>query len=61
LASQLRFDDSKAVFQKVTSHGRFYEQTIPTTGPNGRTIDVAYIFMKDRFGKVTFITGKPAK
>src|SRR5207244_3400648 len=56
LASQLYFDESTAVFQKITPHGRFYQQEIPITGPNGRTINEVFVFKKDRGGNVTFVT-----
>jgi hypothetical protein len=59
LASQLHFDESKAIFQKTTPWGNRYSQHIPIIGPNGRTIDVEFIFQKDENGHVTLITGMP--
>jgi hypothetical protein len=56
LGSQLYFDKSKAVFLRSTPHGDRYQQVIAITGPNGRTIDVPFVFQKDSNGQVTFIT-----
>jgi filamentous hemagglutinin len=60
LASQLYLDESIAVFERTTPYGERYSQVIPITGPNGRTLNVAFIFQKDSSGRVTFITGIPA-
>lgn len=39
LASQLRFDPATAVSTKTTPCGQTFEQTIPITLANGKTID----------------------
>jgi len=56
LASQLYFDESKAIFLRSTPHGDRYQQVIAITGPNGRTVDVPFVFQRDSTGQVTFIT-----
>jgi hypothetical protein len=56
LATQLYFDESKAVVTRTTPYGTRYEQVIPITGINGRTIEVPFVFQKDSTGQVTFIT-----
>lgn len=61
LASQLYFDEWTAVLEKNTPDGQFYKQDVRVTGPNGRTIDVTFIFMKEKSGRVKFITGVPTR
>lgn len=61
LASQIKFDETKAVVTKTTQYGRTFEQRISILGTNGRTIDVPFIFLKDASGTVKLITGIPAK
>ncbi|WP_245005052.1 DUF6883 domain-containing protein [Paraburkholderia sacchari] len=61
LASQLRFDPATAVPTKTSQYGQTYEQVIPITGPNGKTIDTTFVFMKDNSGNVKLVTGIPAK
>ena len=61
LASQITFDESKAVATKVTQYGQTFEQAIPISGLNGKTIDVTFVFMKDNAGTVRLVTGIPAK
>lgn len=61
LASQIRFDETKAVATKMSQYGQTFEQTIPITGVNGKTIGVPFVFMKDSSGTVRLVTGIPAK
>jgi filamentous hemagglutinin len=61
LASQLYFDPATAVPTKTTQYGQTYEQVIPITGANGKTIDTTFVFMKDNSGTVRLVTGIPAK
>jgi filamentous hemagglutinin len=61
LASQIRFDPATAVPTKTSQYGQTYEQAIPITGPNGKTIDTTFVFMKDNSGTVRLVTGIPAK
>ncbi|WP_230939334.1 DUF6883 domain-containing protein [Burkholderia vietnamiensis] len=61
LASQLYFDPATAVPTKTTQYGQTYEQVIPITGANGKTIDTSFVFMKDNSGTVRLVTGIPAK
>ncbi|WP_411859856.1 DUF6883 domain-containing protein [Cupriavidus pauculus] len=61
LASQLRFDPATAVATKTTQYGQTYEQVIPITGANGKTINTTFVFMKDNSGTVRFVTGIPTK
>ncbi|ANB71739.1 hemagglutinin [Paraburkholderia phytofirmans OLGA172] len=61
LASQVRFDPATAVPTKTGQYGQTYEQVISITGPNGKTIDTTFVFMKDNSGTVRLVTGIPAK
>ncbi|MGS0895293.1 beta strand repeat-containing protein [Burkholderia stagnalis] len=61
LASQLYFDPATAVATKTTQYGQTYEQVIPITGTNGKTINTTFVFMKDNSGTVRLVTGIPAK
>ncbi|TKC87640.1 filamentous hemagglutinin N-terminal domain-containing protein [Trinickia terrae] len=61
LASQLRFDPATAVATKTTQYGQTYEQVLPITGANGKTINTTFVFMKDNSGTVRFVTGIPTK
>lgn len=61
LASQIKFDETKAVVTKATQYGQTFEQQIPILGTNGRTIDVPFIFLKDASGTVKLVTGISAK
>jgi filamentous hemagglutinin len=61
LASQIKFDEAKAVVTKTTQYGQTFEQKIPIIGTNGRTIDVPFVFLKDGSGTVRLVTGVPAK
>jgi len=42
LAKQIIFDIDKAKITKITEHGTKYNQIIPITGVNGKTIDVVF-------------------
>jgi hypothetical protein len=61
LASQITVNESKAVATKVTQFGQTFEQSIPISGLNGKTINVTFVFMKDNAGTVRLVTGIPAK
>jgi filamentous hemagglutinin len=61
LASQIRFDPATAVPTKTSQNGQTYEQVLPIAGPNGKTIDTTFVFMKDNSGTVRLVTGVPAK
>ena len=61
LASQLYFDPAMAVATKTTQYGQTFEQVIPISGANGKTIDTTFVFMKDSSGAVRLVTGIPAK
>ncbi|GLU32731.1 hypothetical protein Busp01_25730 [Trinickia caryophylli] len=61
LASQLYFDPESAVLTKTTQYGQTYEQVIPITGTNGKTINTTFVFIKDNTGTVRLVTGIPAK
>jgi filamentous hemagglutinin len=61
LASQIKFDEAKAVITKTTQYGQTFEQKIPVLGTNGRTIDVPFVFIKDDSGTVRLVTGGAAK
>ncbi|MEO8641314.1 hemagglutinin repeat-containing protein [Pseudomonas sp.] len=61
LASQIQFNEAKAVVTKTTQYGQTFEQKIPIVGTNGRTIDVPFVFLKDGSGTVRLVTGIPAK
>ncbi len=61
LASQIRFDPATAVPTKTSQYGQTYEQVVRITGPNGKTIDTTFVFMKDNSGAVRLVTGIPAK
>ncbi len=50
------------VVLELTVHGQFFEITGPLTGPNGRTLDVKTIWMKEHLsGQTKFITLIPHK
>jgi filamentous hemagglutinin len=61
LASQITFDETKAVATKVTKYGQTFEQAIPISGMNGKSIEVTFVFMKDNTGTVRLVTGIPGK
>jgi hypothetical protein len=61
LASQIYFDPLIATFQRSTPFGDRFEQVIDVSGANGRTVPVIFVFQRDPFGVVSFITAKPRK
>ncbi|MCZ2498761.1 hypothetical protein GN316_18515 [Xylophilus sp. Kf1] len=61
LGSQITFNESTAIATKTTQYGQTFEQVIPITGANGKTIDVPFVFMKDNTGTVRLVTGIPTK
>jgi len=61
LGSQITFNEATAIATKTTQYGKTFEQVIPITGANGKTIDVPFVFMKDNTGTVRLVTGIPAK
>ena len=61
LASQLKFDQTKAVQTKTGQYGTTYEQIIPVAGANGNTVNTTFVFMKDNNGVVRLVTGIPSK
>lgn len=62
LACQITFDPNKAVMTEITQYGTKYNQTIPITGANGRTIDVTFAWMKSVDDDVVrLITAIPTK
>jgi filamentous hemagglutinin len=61
LAAQIKFNEAAAIPTKSTQYGQTFEQSIPITGVNGRTINTTFVFMKDTNGVVRLITGIPAK
>jgi hypothetical protein len=61
LASQITFDESKAIATTLTQYGQKFEQIITINGLNGKAIDVPFIFIKDNTGTVSFVTGIPVK
>lgn len=61
LASQIRFDEGIAVATKTSQYGQTFEQVIPITGVNGKTINVSFVFIKDNSGSVRLVTGIPSK
>jgi hypothetical protein len=51
-----------AVATEQTLHGQYFEISCPLTGPNGRTLDVRTVWMKEHLsGQTKFITSIPAK
>lgn len=61
LASQIKFNEATAIPTKSTQYGQTFEQSIPITGANGKTIDTTFVFMKDASGVVRLVTGIPTK
>jgi hypothetical protein len=59
LAKQIVFDGSKAVETSVTQFGTKYNQVIPITGPNGKTIDVTFAWIRNNDGVVRLVTAIP--
>jgi hypothetical protein len=61
LAKQIVFNPNTAVQTKITEHGIKYNQVIPITGANGRTIDVVFAWIKNNDGVVRFVTAIPTQ
>ncbi len=61
LAKQIVFDSSKAVKTAETQFGTKYDQLIPITGKNGRTINVKFGWIENNDGVVRLVTAIPAK
>lgn len=61
LAKQIVFDPNKAVKTATTEFGTKYNQVIPITGPNGKTIDVVFAWIENNDGVVRLITAIPTK
>ncbi|MEX3655692.1 MULTISPECIES: DUF6883 domain-containing protein [Mycolicibacterium] len=59
LAKQIVFNESKAVETGVTQYGTKYNQVIPITGPNGKTIDVVFAWIRNDDGVVRLVTAIP--
>lgn len=51
-----------AIVAERTEHGQFFENSCPLTGPNGRTLDIRTIWMKEHLSQQTkFITLIPER
>jgi hypothetical protein len=51
-----------AIVAERTEHGQFFEISCPLTGPNGRTLDIRTIWMKEHLSQQTkFITLIPER
>jgi len=61
LVRQIMFDQSKAVQTGVTQFGTTYNQVIPITGANGKTIDVLFGWIRNDDGVVRLVTAIPTK
>ncbi|SER31563.1 Pre-toxin domain with VENN motif-containing protein, partial [Rosenbergiella nectarea] len=61
LAKQIVFDSSQAVKTAETQFGTKYDQVIPITGTNGRTINVKFGWIENNDGVVRLVTAIPAK
>lgn len=61
LARQLVFDRETAVPTIKTNHGQKFSQTIPIKGPNGRTIEVVIIWIRNLDGVIRMVTAPPPK
>lgn len=61
LARQIVFDPKTAVKTAATEHGTKFNQVIPITGANGKTIDVTFAWIRNNDGIVRLVTGIPAK
>ncbi|WP_142281674.1 DUF6883 domain-containing protein [Mycobacterium kyorinense] len=59
LARQIVFDESKAVETGVTQYGTKFNQVIPITGANGKTIDVTFAWIRNNDGVVRLVTAIP--
>ncbi|EMO5813823.1 hemagglutinin repeat-containing protein [Raoultella planticola] len=61
LSKLIIFDPAKAVKTTETQFGTKYDQVIPITGTNGRTINVKFGWIKNNDGVVRLVTAIPAK
>ncbi|MCT4713476.1 VENN motif pre-toxin domain-containing protein, partial [Enterobacteriaceae bacterium H18W14] len=61
LSKQIVFDPAKAVKTTETQFGTKYDQVIPISGSNGRTINVKFGWIKNNDGVVRLVTAIPAK
>ncbi|MHA3022473.1 WXG100-like domain-containing protein [Mycobacterium sp. BMJ-28] len=59
LAKQIVFDESRAVETGVTQFGTKYNEVIPVTGANGKTIDVTFAWIRNNDGVVRLVTAIP--
>jgi RHS repeat-associated protein len=61
LAKQIKFEATTAVETQTTKYGTKYNQVIPITGANGKTIDVTFAWIKNKDNVVRLITAIPTK
>ena len=62
LAKQIVFDPNTAVQTAISEHGTKFNQVIPITGANGKTIDVTFAWIKNKADEVVrLVTAIPAK
>ncbi len=61
LSKQIVFDSQKAVETAITEYGTKYNQVIPITGANGKTIDVLFSWIRNKDNIVRLVTAIPAK
>ena len=61
LAKQILFNPKTATQTTVTQHGTKFNQVIPITGANGKTIDVTFAWIRNNDGIVRLVTGIPTK
>jgi len=61
LAKQIVFDPHKAIKTTETQFGTKFDQVIPITGANGRTISVKFGWIENNDGVVRLVTAIPAK
>ena len=57
LARQIKFDPAKAVQTAVTEHGTKFNQVIEIVGANGKRIEVAFAWIKNKDGIIQLVTG----
>ncbi|MDW5524976.1 T7SS effector LXG polymorphic toxin [Carnobacterium maltaromaticum] len=61
LSNQIKFDQSKATQTAITDYGVKFSQIIPITGPNGKTIKIEFVWIKNNDGIVRLVTSIPTK
>jgi|GEM_PF-4445910 len=59
LARQIVFDPERAVQTRTTEFGTMFEQRISIRGANGRTIDVPFVWIRNKDEVVRLVTGIP--